>query len=120
MPPNAPFFERVGARVLTMLIGPIDRIPALYQRGRLHFAFTRGGAYAMVMLVALVITTAVSGRKVFDTQTLIRIAAYTFTQFLLGVVLAFVIWRMVERIAQLHALEDAAKISGMTSRDAIN
>ncbi|MDQ6611017.1 MAG: hypothetical protein M3Y64_01180 [Gemmatimonadota bacterium] len=102
MPSNVPFFERVGARVLTMLVGPIDRIPQLYERGRLHFAVTRGGAYAMVMFIALVVTTAISGGKIFDQQTLLRIGAYTLTQFLLGLVLAMVIWRMVERIAQLR------------------
>ncbi|MEP6764119.1 MAG: hypothetical protein ABJB66_07405 [Gemmatimonadaceae bacterium] len=96
-----PFFERIGGRLLTTLVGPLDKTPELYARGRLRFALTRGGAYALVMLIALLVATAIARRPIFNTPTLVRIGAYTLTQFLLGAVLALIIWRMVERIAQM-------------------
>ncbi len=109
MSSNPPFFERLGERVLITLVGPLEKIPELYARGRLRFALTRGGAYALVMLIALVVATTISGRPLFERQTVVRTGAYTFTQFLLGAVLAMVIWRMVERIARLRASKLAAK-----------
>lgn len=96
-----PIFERIGSRLLTTLVGPLDKTPELYARGRLRFALTRGGAYALVMLIALLVATAIAGRPIFDTPTLVRIGAYTLTQFLLGAVLSMVIWQMVERIAKM-------------------
>ena len=101
MPSPDPIFERIGGRLLTTLVGPLDKTPELYARGRLRFALTRGGAYAVVMLIALLVATAISGRPIFDAQTLVRIGAYTLTQFVLGAVLAMVIWRMVARIAHM-------------------
>lgn len=97
-------FERIGDKVLRLLVGPLDRIPALYARGRWRFAATRGVAYATVTTAGLVVLNTVAGGSMFraplDTKVLaLRLGSYWLVQLIVGAVLALFIWRMVERIA---------------------
>ena len=105
---NPSLLERIGEKVLLLLVGPLDRIPALYARGRVRFAATRALAYATVMTVGLVVLTTMSGGAMFrapvDMQLLVlRLGSYWAVQVIVGVVLSLFIWRMVERIAVLRA-----------------
>ncbi|MEO7361762.1 MAG: hypothetical protein ABI120_15635 [Gemmatimonadaceae bacterium] len=105
---NPSLFERMGEKVLLLLVGPLDRIPALYARGRWRFAATRAVAYATVMTAGLVVLNTVSGGPMFrapvDVQLLIlRLMSYWAVQLVVGAVLSLFIWRMVERIAMLKA-----------------
>ena len=105
---NPSLLERIGEKVLLLLVGPLSRIPALHARGRLHFAATRALAYATVMTVGLVVLNTLSGGPMFrapiDMQLLVlRLGSYWAVQLIVGVVLSLFIWRMVERIAVLKA-----------------
>lgn len=105
---NPSLFERIGERVLLLLVGPLDRIPALYARGRWRFAATRAVAYATVMTAGLAALNAVSGGSMFraplDVRLLVlRLGSYWAVQLIVGTVLSLFIWRMVERIARLKA-----------------
>ena len=105
MPRPPSFFERTGERVLLLLVGPLDKIPALYARGRLRFCVTRGASYATIMLVGLLLMNVIAGAPIFragaDVQNLLlRFASYWVAQFFVGSLLALFIWRMVQRIAQ--------------------
>ncbi len=105
---NPSLFERIGEKVLLLLVGPLDRIPALYARGRWRFASTRAVAYATVMTVGLVVLNMVSGGPMFRAPVdgallALRLGSYWVVQLVVGVVLSLFIWRMVERIAVLKA-----------------
>lgn len=106
-PPIRPgFFERVGERILLLLVGPLDRVPELYARGRLRFIATRAGAYASVMTAGLVVLNAVSRGPMFRAPVdwpllLLRLGSYWAVQFVVGALLSLFIWKTVERIAQI-------------------
>lgn len=105
---NPSLFERIGEKVLLLLVGPLDRIPALYARGRWRFTATRAVAYATVMTMGLVVLNTVSGGPMFrapvDVRLLVlRLGSYWTVQLVAGAVLSLFIWRMVERIAVLKA-----------------
>lgn len=104
---NPSLFEKIGEKVLLLLVGPLDRIEALHARGRLRFVTTRGVAYATVMTAGLALLNAFSGGAMFrapvDVQLLVlRLGSYWAVQFIVGLVLSLFIWRMVERIASLR------------------
>lgn len=107
MPPTPSIFERIGDRVLLLLVGPLDKIPELYARGRLRFALTRGLAYATIMLVGLIVVNIAVGAPIFRTgvdvqNLLLRFASYWVAQFVVGSLVALLIWRMVQRIAEFQ------------------
>lgn len=100
-------FERIGEKVLLLLVGPLNRVPALYARGRWRFTATRAVAYATVMTVGLAVLNIVSGGPMFrapvDVSLLVlRLGSYWAVQMIVGVVLSLFIWGMVERIAMLR------------------
>jgi len=103
---NPSLFERIGEKVLLLLVGPLDRIPALYERGRWQFVATRAVAYATVMTLGLALLNTLSGGPMFRAPVdvpllLLRLGAYWVVQLIVGVVLSLFIWRIVERIARL-------------------
>ena len=106
-PSNRPgFFERVGERILLLLVGPLDRVPELYTRGRMRFIATRAGAYASVMTAGLIVLNAISRGPMFRAPVqwqllLLRLGSYWAVQFLVGALLSLFIWKTVERIAQI-------------------
>lgn len=105
---NSSLFEKIGEKVLLLLVGPLDRIPTLHARGRTRFVITRGVAYATVMTAGLVALNGMSGgpmlRAPVDWKLLmLRLGSYWGVQLVVGVVLSLFIWRMVERIATLKA-----------------
>jgi hypothetical protein len=111
-PPPSPhqpaFFERVGERILLLLVGPIARVPALYARGRWRFVTTRGAAYATVMTLGLILLNVLAGGRTYSAPLdikllLLRLVSYWAVQFAFGALVALFIWRMVERIARLRA-----------------
>jgi len=100
------FFERVGERILLLLVGPLHRVPDLYARGRGRFVTTRAGAYATIMTFGLMVLNALSGGPMFraplDVSLLaLRLGSYWCVQFVVGALLAVFIWKTVERIVQL-------------------
>ena len=100
-------FERIGEKVLLLLVGPLDGIPALYTRGRGRFVASRAVAYATVMTVGLALLNLASGGPMFrapvDVQLLLlRLGSYWAVQVVVGAVLSLFIWKMVERIAVLR------------------
>ncbi|MBC8086943.1 MAG: hypothetical protein H7Z40_06730 [Phycisphaerae bacterium] len=100
------FFERVGERILLLLVGPLNRVPEVYARGRGRFVITRAGAYATVMTLGLIVLNALSGGPMFrapiDAKLLaLRLASYWSVQFLVGALLSLFIWKTVERLVQL-------------------
>lgn len=102
---NPSLFERIGEKVLLLLVGPLDRIPQLYARGRGRFALSRASAYATVMTLGLMLLSWISGGPMFrapvDVRLLVlRLAGYWGVQFVVGVVLSLVIWGMVGRLAR--------------------
>ena len=105
---NPSLFEKIGEKILLLLVGPMDRVTALHARGRTRFVATRGVAYATVMTVGLVVLNTISGGPMFrppvDVRLLaLRLGSYWGVQLVVGVVLSLFIWRMVERIAALKA-----------------
>ena len=110
-------FERVGERILLLLVGPLNRVPEVYARGRWRFVATRAAAYATVMTLGLVVLNAVSGGPIFrapvDVGLLaLRLGSYWFVQFLVGALLAVFIWKTVERIVQLKRTPIIRSIDG--------
>lgn len=104
-------FERIGEKMLLLMVGPLHQVPALHARGRWRFAATRAVAYATVMTLGLmVLNFAMSGpmfRAPVERQALaLRLGSYWAVQFIVGMILSLVIWRMVERIAQLKRPPD--------------
>lgn len=102
------FFERVGERVLLLLVGPLHRVPDLYLRGRWRFVTTRAAAYATVMTAGLALLNAIVRGPMFSSPLdirllLLRLSSYWAVQFAVGALLALFIWRMVARIAQIKA-----------------
>jgi len=99
-------FERIGEKILLLMVGPLHQVPALYQQGRWRFAATRAVAYATVMTFGLMVLNIVVGGPMFRSpggrQALaLRLGSYWVVQCIVGIVLSLFIWRMVERIAQL-------------------
>lgn len=84
------------------MIGPLNKIPALYARGRWRFALTRGAAYATAMVLGLFTIDTISRGPMSRNHLLYRFAAYGLTQFILGFIIALFIWRAVERVARLQ------------------
>jgi hypothetical protein len=108
VPTSPGFFEGFGERVLVLLVGPLNKIPELYARGRVRFCVTRGAGYATVMLAGLVVVNLIAGAPIFRAgadvkQLLIRFASYWMAQFFIGALLSLFIWRMVKRIAEYTA-----------------
>ncbi|MGV3709079.1 MAG: hypothetical protein ACO1Q7_09565 [Gemmatimonas sp.] len=106
---NPSLFERIGEKVLLLLVGPLDRIPQLYARGRLRFVLSRAGAYATVMTLGLMVLSALSGGPMFraplDLRLLaLRLLGYWGVQLVVGVVLSLLIWGMVGRLARGRGL----------------
>lgn len=104
---NRSLFERIGEKVLLLLVGPLDGLPALYVRGRLRFAITRALAYACVMTAGLASLNLVSGGPMFRAPInanllALQLGSYAAVQFLVGVVISLFIWRMVERLAKMR------------------
>ncbi|MEO7998455.1 MAG: hypothetical protein ABI852_13480 [Gemmatimonadaceae bacterium] len=104
---NPSLFERIGEKVLLLLVGPLDGLPALYARGRMRFAITRAFAYATVMTVGLALLNVISGGPMFrapiDAQLLaLRLGSYWAVQFVVGGLISLFIWRMVERLAKMR------------------
>ena len=105
---NPSLFERIGEKVLLLLVGPLDGIPALYARGRPRFVFSRAFAYASVMTAGLGVLNWASGGPMFRAPInvqllLLRLASYWAVQFVVGAILSLFIWRMVARLAGLRA-----------------
>lgn len=105
---NPSLFERIGERVLLLLVGPLDKIPALYARGRWRFVLSRALAYATVMTAGLALINWLSGGPMFRAPVdvpllLLRLASYWAVQFVVGLILSLFIWRMVARLATLRA-----------------
>lgn len=105
-PRRPSLFERIGEKILLLMVGPLHQVPALYARGRWRFAATRAIAYATVMTFGLMVLNFALGGPMFrapvQRQALaLRLGSYWVVQFVVGLVLALFIWRMVERIAQL-------------------
>lgn len=104
---NPSLFERIGANVLRLLVGPLDKLPALYARGRMRFVFTRAFAYATVMTAGLALLNLISGGPIFRAPIdmnllLLRFGAYWAVQFVVGGILSLFIWRMVARLATMR------------------
>lgn len=104
---NPSLFEKIGEKVLLLLVGPLSQVPALYARGRWRFVLTRAAAYAVVMTTGLVLLNLVSGGVMFRAPVdwgllVLRLGSYCAVQFFVGVILSLFIWRMVERIARLR------------------
>jgi hypothetical protein len=107
MPHTPSILERIGDRVLLLLVGPLDRIAALHARGRTRFALTRGLAYATFMLLGLVLVNMLAGVPILrggpDVRNLLlRLGSYWAAQFVVGALVSLLIWRMVERIAEFQ------------------
>lgn len=90
---------------MLLVVGPLNRIPALYARGRWRFVTTRGVAYATVMTVGLAVLNAIAGGPMFrapvDAGLLaLRLGGYWAVQFVVGMVLSFFIWKLVARLAR--------------------
>lgn len=108
MPESPGFFEGFGERILALLVGPLNKIPELYARGRMRFCVTRGAGYATVMLAGLVAVNLIAGAPIFRAgadakQLVIRFASYWTAQFFIGSLLSLFIWRIVQRIAEYQA-----------------
>lgn len=100
------FLERAGERILLLMVGPLDKVPELYARGRWSFVTKRGAAYATIMTLGLVALNSIFGGPMFrapvDAKLLaIRLSSYWAVQFVVGAVLVLFIWRAVERIAAM-------------------
>lgn len=105
--PKPSIFEMIGERIMLLLVGPLDKLPALYARGRLSFVLKRGLTYACVMTLGLALLNVLSQGPMFRAPLdvkllLLRLAAYWSVQFFVGIVLSLFIWRMVERVALLR------------------
>ena len=105
---NPSLFERVGEKALLLVVGPLDKIPALYARGRWRFVLTRGLAYATVMTVGLAVLNAMAGGPMFrapvDVGLLaLRLGGYWAVQLVMGVVVAMLVWGVVGRLARARA-----------------
>lgn len=101
------FFERVGERILLLLVGPLNRVPDVYARGRGRFVTTRAAAYATIMTLGLIVLNSLSGGPMFrapvDVKLLaLRLGSYWSVQFVVGALLSLFIWKTVERIVQLR------------------
>lgn len=113
--PKPSIFEMIGERILLLLVGPLDKLPALYARGRLAFVLARGVAYASVMTLGLALLNVLSQGPMFRAPLdvkllLLRLGAYWLVQLFVGIVLSIFIWRMVERLALLRqrAMQESA------------
>lgn len=88
------------------MVGPLDKVPELYARGRWPFVIKRAAAYATIMTLGLVVLNFIFGGPMFrapvDAQLLaLRLGSYWAVQFVVGAVLVLFIWRAVERIAHM-------------------
>lgn len=100
-------FERIGENVLRLLVGPLDKLPALYARGRFRFVLTRAFAYAWVMTAGLALLNFISGGPIFRAPVdvnllLLRLGSYWAVQFVVGGILSLFIWRVVARLATMR------------------
>lgn len=111
---NPSLFERIGEKILLLLVGPLDGIQALYARGRWRFVASRALAYATVMTLGLAVINWAAGGPMFrapvDVQLLLlRLASYWAVQFVVGAILSLFIWRMVARLAGLRAYTEESR-----------
>jgi hypothetical protein len=104
---NPSLFERIGEKLLLLLVGPLDGISALHARGPFRFALTRAFAYACVMTAGLALLNVVAGGVMFrapiDARLLsLRLGSYWAVQFVVGAIISLFIWRMVSRLAKMR------------------